>query len=143
MPKQLLTGTLDEQCAFLYDLAQQKMAQGNYSGAAHALEEIVKYAPGYRDAAQLLGDVKRRKREQSLLVIISFAGASLFIAAGTVWGAPNDLWFLGLAVVGALLGFLAGSTFFGWRGRHAGPGAAALDTDGSTADAADAVKPPQ
>ena len=38
--KQTLIGTLDEQCEFLYDLALEKMDQGNYTGAAHALKEI-------------------------------------------------------------------------------------------------------
>ena len=37
MPKQKLTGTLDEQCEFLYGLAITKMAEGNYTGAKHAL----------------------------------------------------------------------------------------------------------
>lgn len=118
MPKQLLTGTLEEQCAFLYDLAQEKMAQGNYTGAAHALQEIVKHAPDFRDAAVLLQEVKRRKREQSRLVLISFAGAILFIGAGTLWNVPNDFWFLILAVVGALLGFVVGSAWLSWRKRR-------------------------
>lgn len=135
MPKQLLSGTLDEQCAFLYDLAQQKMAQGNFTGAAHALEEIVKHAPDYRDAARLLGDVKRRKREQALLVLISFAGASLFIAAGTLWEVPNDLWFLGLAVTGALLGFLIGSALFSRRSRRSAGEDVTAAVAGSTANA--------
>jgi hypothetical protein len=81
--------------------------------------------------------VKRRKREQSLLVIISFAGASLFIAAGTAWEAPNDLWFLGLAIAGALLGFLAGSAFFSGRSRRAAPGGATPEAGGSGAGTAE------
>jgi hypothetical protein len=143
MPKQLLTGTLDEQCAFLYDLAQQKMTQGNYTGAAHALQEIVKYAPGYRDAAELLGDVKRRKREQSLLVLISFAGASLFIGAGTLWQVPNDLWFLGLAIVGALLGFLVGSALFTRRSGRAAPSGTAVGGVNDSGSRAGTAEPQQ
>lgn len=122
MPKQYLTGTLEEQCAFLYDLAQEKMAQGSYTGAAHALQEIVKHAPDFRDAAGLLDEARRRKREQNLLILVSFIGASLFIAFGTLWNVPNDLWFLGLAIVGALAGFLIGSAVIGRRNRRAARG---------------------
>lgn len=60
MPKQKLTGTLDEQCQFLYDAALTKMADGNYTGAKHALQEIVKYKPDFRDAAQLLEEADRK-----------------------------------------------------------------------------------
>ncbi len=106
MPKQLLTGTLEEQCAFLYDLAQEKMAQGNYTGAVHALKEILKYAPDYRDAAGLLNEAKRRKREQGILILVSLASAALFMAIGSLVEIGHDLWFLILAVVGAVIGFL-------------------------------------
>ena len=54
MPKQLLTGSLEEQCQFLYSLALEKIQQGNYTGAVHALKEIVKYKPDFLDAADLL-----------------------------------------------------------------------------------------
>ena len=60
MPKQKLTGSLEQQCEFLYGMAITKMAQGNYTGAKHALEEIVKYKPDFRDAQQLLEQVKAR-----------------------------------------------------------------------------------
>ena len=106
MPKQLLTGTLEEQCAFLYNLAQEKMAQGNYTGAVHALQEILKYAPDNRDAAELLHEAKRRKREQGILIWVSLTSATLFIAIGSLMEIGNDLWFLALAVVGAVIGFL-------------------------------------
>jgi hypothetical protein len=55
MPKQVLTGTLDEQCEFLYSLAQEKIGQGNYTGAVHVLKEIVKHKPDYRDAVAIAG----------------------------------------------------------------------------------------
>ncbi len=58
MPKELLTGTLDEQCEFLYNLAMEKMQAGNYTGAAHALKEIVEHKPNFRDAAELLEEAK-------------------------------------------------------------------------------------
>ena len=109
MPKQQLTGTLDEQCEFLYNLAQEKMEQGNFTGAAHALKEIVKHNPGFRDAAVVLADAKRRKSEQSMLLWFAFGGAALFVLFGTMMQLGNDFLFLGLIAVGALLGFLVGN----------------------------------
>jgi hypothetical protein len=47
MPQELLTGSLKEQCDFLYEMAVDKMAHGNFTGAAHILGEIVRYAPDY------------------------------------------------------------------------------------------------
>lgn len=105
MPKQKLTGTLEEQCEFLYQLAQEKMSQGNYTGAVHALAEIVTHAPAFRDAAALLQAAKRKKSEQRRLLFAAMGGAALFIAVGTVLQLPNDWLFLLFAVVGAFVGF--------------------------------------
>jgi hypothetical protein len=112
MPKQLLTGTLDEQCAFLYELAQDKMRVGNYTGAVHALKEIVKHNPGFRDAAQLLDEAKRRKSTHSTLLILAFLGAAVGVGAGTVLAVGNDLLFLGLALLGGVAGYGVGEL---WR----------------------------
>ncbi|HMN31708.1 MAG TPA: hypothetical protein PKE45_26400, partial [Caldilineaceae bacterium] len=71
MPKQLLTGTLEEQCEFLYTMAVEKMAQGNYTGAVHALKEVVKHAPDFRDAQALLDHV------------LSTASVTIFSSAAT------------------------------------------------------------
>jgi hypothetical protein len=109
MPKQLLTGTLDEQCEFLYDLALQKMQQGNYTGAVHALKEIVKHKPEFRDAGVVLAEAKRRKSEQSQLLWFAFGGAALFVFIGTVLQVGNDFLFLGFIAAGALAGFLVGN----------------------------------
>lgn len=109
MPKQLLTGTLDEQCEFLYNLAHEKMEQGNFTGAVHALQEIVKYNPNFRDASTVLAEAKRRKAEQSQLLWFAFGGAALFVLFGTVMQLGNDLFFLGLIAVGALVGFFVGN----------------------------------
>ncbi len=108
MPKQMLSGTLDEQCEFLYGLALEKMEQGNYTGAIHALSEIVVYAPDFRDAAQLLAESKARKAEGQLLIVCTFAGGALMIGVGTWLRAANDLWFLVLALAGAAAGYLVG-----------------------------------
>lgn len=117
MPKQLLTGTLEEQCAFLYDLAQEKMAQGNYTGAVHALKEIVRYAPNYKDTAHLLKEAKQHKREQSILILVSLTSATLFVAVGSLMEFGNDIWFLAFAVVGAVVGFLVANTVIHFRQR--------------------------
>jgi hypothetical protein len=109
MPKQLLTGTLDEQCEFLYDLALEKMQQGNYTGAVHALKEIVKHKPEFRDAGAVLAEAKRRKSEQNQLLWFAFGGAALFVFIGTVLQVGNDFLFLGLIAAGALVGFLVGN----------------------------------
>jgi len=108
MPRQLLAGTLEEQCAFLVGLAQEKMAAGNYTGAIHALKEVQKHVPTYPGAAELMAAAKAGKREQSVLLWMSFAGAIVAVFFGTQWRVPNDIWFLGLAVLGGLAGYLLG-----------------------------------
>lgn len=120
MPKEYLTGTLDEQCEFLYDLALQKMTEGNFTGAAHALKEIVKYNPDFRDAAVLLADVKQRKSEQRFLGLMALLGLALFIALGTLIGFGNDLFFLAFAAIGALVGYGAGNLIQSFRRPRAG-----------------------
>lgn len=117
MPKQLLTGTLEEQCDFLYDLAKQKMAQGNYTGALHALKEIADHAPDYKDVPVLLAQARQRKREQTLLVVTSLIGLAMFVGIGSLVGVSNDLWFLVLAMMGAVVGFFAGNAFIIYRQR--------------------------
>jgi hypothetical protein len=115
MPKQKLTGTLEEQCEFLYDLALQKASEGNYTGATHALQEIVKYKPDFRDAQQLLAEMKERKSEQTFLVLMALGGVAVFIAIGSVVGVPNDLVFLILALAGGLVGYGAGNLIRSFR----------------------------
>lgn len=112
MPKQVLTGTVDEQMEFLYQLAIEKMAEGNYTGAVHHLSDVVKHNPNYRDAQQLLREVKRKKRQQSTLVIAGFVGAALFVGIGTSLQVSNDGIFLALALLGAIVGYIAGLAFF-------------------------------
>ena len=109
MARKQLTGTLEEQCRFLYQLAQEKMASGNYTGAAYALKEIVKYRPDYEDASRLLAIVRRRKKEQTIRIVISLVGAIIAIGIGSAIGVHNDLWFFALAFVGLLLGYGAAS----------------------------------
>jgi hypothetical protein len=117
MPKQLLTGSLDEQSEFLYNLALEKMEQGNFTGAVHALKEIVKHNPNFRDASAVLAEAKRRKAEQSQLLWSAFLGAGLLVLFGTMTGVSNDLLFLALIAVGAVVGFLVGNAVQGVRRR--------------------------
>jgi hypothetical protein len=117
MPKQKLTGTLEQQCEFLYGLAITKMAEGNYTGAKHALEEIVKYKPDFRDAQQLLEQVKRKKSDQTFLIVMAFIGAAVGIAIGSLGRLGNDLVLLLLAGIGALFGYGIGNYIRSFRAR--------------------------
>ncbi len=105
MAKKLLTGTLEEQCSFLYELAEEKMASGNYTGAVYALKEIVKYRPDYQDAARLLKIARAEKRKQRNRIVISLLGAVVAIGIGSSIGLPNDLWLFGIAFAGLLVGY--------------------------------------
>ncbi len=117
MPKQLLTGSLEEQCAFLYDLAQKKMAEGNYTGAVHALEEIVRHAPDYPGAAELLAEARRRKAEHRNLLLWSLLGAVVFAGIGSSLRLGNDLILLALATVGLFVGYGIGNLWRSFRRR--------------------------
>ena len=94
------------------------MQQGNYTGAVHLLKEIVKHKPEYRDAAKLLQTAKAQKAEQTFLLLMAILGASLAVALGGRIGVSNDLVFLGLMLVGALLGYGAGNLIRSWRWRQ-------------------------
>jgi len=109
MPKQSLTGTLEEQCDFLFEMAQEKMREGNFTGAYHALKEVVKHAPDRTEAVALLALAKERKSEQARLLFLSLAGAVLFIGLGSVARLSGDLWLLGLGFAGLLVGYGVGN----------------------------------
>lgn len=113
MPKQMLSGTLDEQCAFLYQLASEKAAVGNYSGATHALKEILKHKPAYPGARELMASAMAGRRQQRFLLWFSLAGAIGGVFAGTLLSLSNDLWLLAMAAVGGLVGFGVGNLFAG------------------------------
>lgn len=105
MPKEWLSGSLDEQCEFLYRTATDKMAEGNYTGAVYALREVVRHRPDYKDAARLLALARSRKRQQRNTLIFSLLGAILFVGIGTSAGLSNDFALLALALVGLLVGY--------------------------------------
>jgi predicted Zn-dependent protease len=121
MPKTILTGTLDEQCTFLFNLAQEKMAAGNNTGAIHALKEILKYAPDFPGAQELMAEAKAAKREQATIVWLSMGGAIVAIFAGTLLGLPNDLWLLALAAVGWVGAYLIAIRFVRRKGQQSAP----------------------
>ena len=111
MAKQLLSGTLEEQCDALVEMAQEKMGAGNYTGAYHALKEVVKHAPQRKDAVELLAIAKERKSEQTRLLLISLGGAILFVGIGSALRLSNDLWLMALGFVGLLVGYGIGNLF--------------------------------
>ena len=109
MPKQLLSGSLDEQCEFLYDLGVEKLSQGNYTGAVHAFKEIVAHAPEFRDSVELLAFAQQRKVEQRFLVVNAIVGGAVLVAVGSMLQLRNDLFLLALALVGTVLGYIVGA----------------------------------
>ena len=66
MRRQQLSGTLDEQCAFLYELALEKMEQGNFTGAYHALKEVARHQPNFREVQAQLAEATFRKKRAAL-----------------------------------------------------------------------------
>lgn len=111
MSKELLTGTLEEQCDYLVQLAQEKMREGNFTGAYHALKEVVKHTPDRAEAVALLAFAKQRKSEQTRLLLLSLAGAILFVGIGSVAQLSNDFWLLALGFVGLVVGYGVGNLF--------------------------------
>lgn len=119
MPRELLTGTLDEQCDFLYQLALDKMKDGNYTGAYHALKTVVEHRPDDQDAAEALALAKFKKAEQRNLLTWSLVGGTLFVGIGTWMQFGNDLLFIAFATVGVLLGYFAANLINSFRSRSA------------------------
>jgi hypothetical protein len=105
MSKQLLIGTLEEQCEFLYSLAQEKLAQGYVTGAVYALQEIAKHVPNYKDVQALLAEAKERKALQRRLLLGGFLGAVVFVGIGTYSSIRNDFLLIGLALLGLVIGY--------------------------------------
>lgn len=115
MPKQLLSGTIDEQCAALYAIAVQKMEQGSYTGAVHALREILKHRPEYPEAAALLGEAKRRQKETRTLLIWSMVGLAFFVGLGSYWNVRSDLYLMALGAAGMVVGYAVGNLINSYR----------------------------
>ncbi len=106
MAKQLLEGTLDEQCTFLYDLALSKMQTGNYTGALYALREVARHQPEYRDVAVLLVRLQEYKREQRRMILVGLGGGVLCAVGALAVGVTHDLVIIGVSMVGLVGGYI-------------------------------------
>ena len=107
MPKQQLSGPLDEQLATVYEVVQQRLEEGKYSGAVHYAKEIIKVDPNFRDIQEILRQAKRKQRQQSILLSASLAGAILAVIVTRSLGLTQDWLSLTFAVLGGGLGFIA------------------------------------
>jgi hypothetical protein len=124
MRKVKLEGTLEEQADQLYEMAQDRMQRGAYTGAVYCLEEINKHLPDYRDVPILLDQAKAAKREQMILLLSSLAGAIVLISVTRRLGITHELASLAIGALGMVLGWFVGYIFYSLlraqRQRHSG-----------------------
>ena len=113
MSKQVLEGTLDEQLATAYDMVQERMANGRYSGAEHYAREIIKVDPNYRDIREIAAAARKAKREQRYTILISLITSAIAIAITRGLGLTQDWQSLVFAFIGLIIGFLIANYFFG------------------------------
>ncbi len=106
MVKNLLEGTLEEQCEFLYDLGVEKLKTGNFAGALYAFREIVRHDPAYRDVAALLVEARGRKSEQRQLILVGLGSGALFMGVGRLTGISHDLALILVGALGLVCGYL-------------------------------------
>ncbi len=112
MVKEELQGSLEEQLATIYDLVQERMAAGRYSGAIHYAKEIIKHDPDYRDIQDILQEARRAKREQTFLLLASLLGAAIAVFVTRRLGWTRDWQSLAAAGVGAVVFFFILNSFF-------------------------------
>jgi hypothetical protein len=105
MPVKTLEGTVEEQAAQIYELAAEAMLEGRYTAAYRYYLEIERAVPGFRDVPELLAKANYARKEQRTLLLGSITGASVLIVLARLLGNDNELVFLGVAVLGLLLGF--------------------------------------
>lgn len=105
MPVKTLEGTVEEQAAQIYDLAAEAMQEGRFTAAYRYYLEIERAVPGFRDVPELLAKANYARKEQRFLLLGSITGASVLIVLARLLGNDNELVFLGVAVLGLLLGF--------------------------------------
>jgi hypothetical protein len=105
MPVKTLEGTIEEQAAQIYDLAAEAMQEGRFTAAYRYYLEIERAVPGFRDVPELLAKANYARKEQRTLLLGSITGASVLIVLARLLGNDNELVFLGVAVLGLLLGF--------------------------------------
>jgi hypothetical protein len=112
MPKQHLTGTLEQQLAAVYAIIEQRMAEGKYSGAVHYAKEIIKVDPNYRDIQHLFQQARQARRQQTLTLIASLLVAIVGVAIASAAGFDNDWQMLLAGFLGLLLGYLLAIIIF-------------------------------
>lgn len=106
MARKMLQGSLESQCAFLYDLALDKMKTGNFAGALYALQEVARHNPEYRDVAALVEELRHRKAEQRRLILIGLASGVLFAGVALALGVTHDLIVILAGAVGLACGYI-------------------------------------
>lgn len=107
-----LTGTPEEQADQLYEMAEEAMSQGRYSGAYRYWLEIEKALPGYRDVPQRLAEANRARREQRFLIMGALLGAAILVFVARTLGTQSELVLFGAAVAGLLVGWLISLLLF-------------------------------
>ncbi|MBX7234228.1 MAG: hypothetical protein K1X65_07580 [Caldilineales bacterium] len=117
MPKQQLTGTLAEQLATVYEIVEQRMAEGKYSGAVHYAQEIIKVDPNYRDIQHVFQQARQARRQQTLTLVASLLVAILGVAIASAAGFDKDWQMLLAGFLGLLLGYLLAIIVFVRRSR--------------------------
>lgn len=114
MPRQPLSGPLEEQLAAMYQIVLDRMREGKYGGAVHYAREIIKFAPDYRDIQDLLRRAQVAQRRQSLTLVGSLVAAIAAIGLGWSLGWREDWQSLLFGFIGLLAGFLLINGWF-WR----------------------------
>ncbi len=117
MPKLQLAGSVDEQLATVYEMVQERMANGRYSGAVTYAKEIIRVDPNYRDIQEILAQAQRAKREQTWGLVISLVAAVVAVALARWIGLTRDWQMLIFAFVGLIGGFLLTNAWFAFRAR--------------------------
>ena len=107
-----LTGTPEEQADQLYEMAEEAMSQGRYSGAYRYWLEIEKALPGYGDVPQRLAEANRARREQRFLIMGALLGAAILVFVARTLGTQSELVLFGAAVAGLLVGWLISLLLF-------------------------------
>ena len=106
------TGTPEEQADQLYEMAEEAMAQGRYSGAYRYWLEIEKALPGYRDVPDRLAEANLARREQRFLIMGALLGAVILVFVARLLGAQRELALFGAAILGLLVGWLVSLLIF-------------------------------
>lgn len=112
MPVRRLEGTVEEQAAQIYDLAAEAMQEGRYTAAYRYYLEIERAVPGFRDVPERLARANYARKEQRSLLLGSLLGAMVLIVVARLLGNNNELIFLGVAVLGLILGFALTMTLY-------------------------------